>query len=289
MFFSPIFRRFSGVRHVHPAREARIAIISTPRSGNTWLRYMLDYAYQCSSHDHGELALFNPLEAPWLDLPDRCIIMTQWHPVEPLTTLLKEHRFFTVTLARHPLDVLISILQYAPCEGSLRWLEGEEGDERPIFGVAPESEEFIRYATSRRAQTLLNVSAQWWSTDGCHRIRYEDLVRNPRRQLARIARSMGVAPKVCFEDTVVACTFERLRNPVTARSIWKGKPGLWRTLLTRQVAHRIASAHSSVFSTLGYVCDPDRTLDSRKASQNWSRLVSAKVSGISVGASKTVA
>ncbi len=47
-------------------------------------------------------------------------MMTHWHRVEPLPTLWNEHRFLTVTLARHPLDVLISILRYAPCEGSTR-------------------------------------------------------------------------------------------------------------------------------------------------------------------------
>lgn len=289
MFFPPIIRRISEMRHPRASGKSRIAIVSTPRSGNTWLRLMLDHAYQFSSRANGELALYNPLEAPWAELPERCIIMTHWHRTEPLPSLLKEHQFNNLTLARHPMDVLISILQYAPCEGSLRWLEGQEGDERPIFGVAPESEEFIRYATSPRAQALLEVSAQWWSTAECHRIRYEELVRNPKRQLARIARTIGVAPTVSFDDTVIACTFERLRNPVTARHFWKGKPGLWRTLLTSQVAQRIGMAHSRVFSTLGYVCNPDRTLTSRRALQNWSRLNAAKTTGISVGASKSVA
>jgi hypothetical protein len=215
--------------------------------------------------------------------------MSHWHQVEPLTALLNEHRFFQITLARHPLDVLISILQYAPCEGSLRWLDGEGGDERSIYGVAPESEEFIRYATSRRAQALLEVSAEWWSSQECHRIRYEDLVRHPRWQLGRIARRLGAMPEVGFEETVAACTFERLRNPVTARFVWKGKPGLWKTLLTRPVAQRIAAAHARVFAALGYACDPDRSLDSRRATQNWARLVAAKSSSVPVGASKSVA
>lgn len=290
MFFQPIIQRFSGARHKNPPGEARIAIVSTPRSGNTWLCQMLDHAYECATRQHGELALYNPLEAPWPNLPDRCIVMTHWHRVEPLPTLWNEHRFLTVTLARHPLDVLISILRYAPCEGSLGWLGGQEGDERPIFGVMPESDAFIQYATSRRAKALLAVSTQWWTAPGVHRIRYEDLVRNPKRQLAQIAKLVGTAPSVSFEEAVTACATQRFRNPITARPIWPGKPGLWRTLLTAHVARRIAAAHEDVFSALGYDCNPDPTLDWRKATHNWSRIISARAaSSLAYGPSQSVA
>ncbi len=84
------------------------------------------------------------------------------------------------------------------------------------------------------------------------------------------------APSVSFEEAVTACATQRFRNPITARPIWPGKPGLWRTLLTAHVARRIAAAHEDVFSALGYDCNPDPTLDWRKATHNWSRIISSQ-------------
>jgi len=288
MLFQPFFKRFACGTPTSD-KALRIAILSTPRSGNTWLRHMLDHAYQCSQLDHGEYLLFNPLEIPWLNLPRRCILMSHWNRNEPLPTLLKEHQFATFTLARHPLDVLISILLYAPSEGSLRWLNGREGDERSIYGAAPDSEAFLEYAVSTRARALLEVSAEWWSDRTCQQIRYEDLVRNPRKQLSRIARILGVRPSTPFDLTIRSCTFEVLRNPISSRHVWKGKPGLWRTLLTRPVALRIAKAHAKIFSTLGYICNPDRNLNYRRASQNWSRLIAAQDWGRRPGTTRSVA
>lgn len=270
--------RIRGILQGNSRNQVRIAVVSTPRSGNTWLRLMLNHAYRFDQHDNGELHLYNPYETPWSDLPDRCVMMTHWHRVEPLVSFLKEHRFTVVTLARHPLDVLLSILQYSPCEGSLRWLEGMNGDERPIFHTTPQSETFLHYATSPRAQALLDVSAQWWTARGCHRIRYEDLVAEPTRTLSQLGRRFGAPPSVSFRESVEAHKLERLqttenqRAHIPARHFWQGKPGLWRSLFSADSAHRIAEAHTKVFSTLGYTCNPDPAMDASEATRNWESL-----------------
>src|SRR5262249_27221253 len=153
------------------------------------------------------------------------------------------------------------ILQYAPCGGSLRWLEGKGGGEESIFHATPLSPKFRAYATGPRAQALLAVSPQWWSAPNCHRVRYEDLVRHPRRDLARRCGRVGVEPRVGCDEAVEACSFERLRNPETARHFWQGKPGLWRRLLTPDVARDLAAAHREAFEALGYDCDPKGSTD----------------------------
>lgn len=202
-------------------------------------------------------------------------MMTHWHRVEPLVSLLKANQFKLVTLARHPLDVLLSILQYAPCGGSLRWLEGKDGDERPIFHTAPLSDAFLEYATSPRAQALLAVSAQWWTAPGCHRIRYEELVQNPEQTLCRLGKKLSAPPSVPFAESVEVNKLDRLqsteqqRTHLLARHFWQGKPGLWRSLLPAEAVHRIARAHSKVFATLGYTCSPDPSLDTATANRNW--------------------
>lgn len=278
--FMGLFSFFDRIRAASPwggrHRRGRLAIVSTPRCGNTWLRRMLNHSYRFSAQENGELHPYNPLEAPWSALPDRCILMTHWDRVEPFTSLLKEHGFFVVTLARHPLDVLLSVLQYAPSGGSLRWLEGFNGDERPIYHVTPQSDEFRRYAVGPRARALLSVSAQWWRAPGCHRLRYEDLVADPLKSLSGLARAMGEEPLVPFEESIEAHRIERLRTAETARHFWQGKPGLWRTLLSADEAQRIADAHRDVFATLGYSCTPDPSISTAVASHNWSQVATSR-------------
>lgn len=253
----------------------RIAIVATPRSGNTWLRRMLDHVYRFSEGGpECEMALYNPLEAPWSNMPEHCILMAHWHRVAPFRDLLKKHDFRVITLARHPLDVMISILQYSGCGYSLRWLEGEAGDEQPIFSATPTSPEFLQYALGPRARALMSVSPEWWRASGTQRVRYEKLVADPLGELGRLVKSLGVEPRGRLEEAVEACKIDRLRNNETARHFWKGQIGLWKSLMTARVARRIALEHRSAFSLFGYPCDPDETLSKEQAEENW-RLLNA--------------
>ena len=53
----------------------RVAIVSTPRSGNTWLRHLLMRLY-----DIPGLAVHSPAELDWALLPDRCVFQLHWPP-----------------------------------------------------------------------------------------------------------------------------------------------------------------------------------------------------------------
>ncbi len=199
-------------------------MVSTPRSGNSWLRRLLDHVYGFSGEDRGELALYNPLEAPWSGLPGRCVLMTHWPRAGPLPALLEEHGFRVVTLARHPLDVLISILHYAPSGASLRWMEGDQGDERPIFGASPRSAAFLDYATGPRARALLSVSPAWWSAPGSLRVRYEDLVRDPLGRLAKLTRSLEHAPVSAWPTRSPPARSTACARPRPAPTSGRGSP-----------------------------------------------------------------
>ena len=109
-----------------------MAIISTPRSGNTWLLHLLSKLYQAST-----LTVHNPIELDWGQLPAACILQVHWHPARNFLAHLSNSGFRVVVLARHPLDVLISILQFSLHDPTCRWLEGEGGNERTIYGAMP--------------------------------------------------------------------------------------------------------------------------------------------------------
>src|SRR6266403_798552 len=85
----------------------RIAIVSTPRLGNTWLRQLLMRVY-----DMPGLAFHSPADIAWALLTERCVLQLHWPPTPSFRKLLVEHNVRTLVLCRHPLDVLISILHF---------------------------------------------------------------------------------------------------------------------------------------------------------------------------------
>ena len=244
-------------------------MVSTPRSGNTWTRRLLATAYGLE-----EWAVHNPDDLNWDGLSRRCLLQLHWHHALPFTSLLDRHGFQVVVLSRHPLDVLMSILHFAPNEPqTARWLEGEGGDEVAIHGALPCSRAFLDYATGPRAAALLSVSPEWRRAGDSHGLRYEDLVSDPAGELLRLAEALGhpVAPEA-IAGAVAANSLENLRATNLNQHFWQGRPGLWKTLLTADTARRIADAHAGVFAAGGYACDPDEDLTPARADANWYRL-----------------
>lgn len=245
--------------------RVRLAVISTPRSGNTWFRFLLHSAFGLEQH-----AVHNPDEVDWAHLPERYVLQLHWSPTEQLRRQLAEHDFQAVTLARHPLGVLISILHYVMNRTtSSRWLEGAGGDETSIVGALPRSGAFLRYATGNRAQALLAVSADWWNVPGACRVRYEELVANPLLTLERLAKELKVEPVVPLTESIDTFRIDRLREVRSDQHAWRGDPSLWKTLLTAAEAQQICDAHSLVLQTLGYECDADAALEPAQADLNW--------------------
>jgi hypothetical protein len=251
----------------------RLALLSTPRSGNNWLRELLGKLYQVPSH-----AAHNPEDVDWAGLPRDCIFAIHWQRVPSFVRLLQGQGFRVIVLARHPLDVLISILQFCWRSPTERWLEGEGGNERPLHGAMPRSAAFLDYATGPRAAALFRVSLDWWRFPGCLAVRYEDLVGDPDNTVAQLVGQIGRPPRLPIPEALAATSLPALRTLTGDRHhFWQGKVGLWKSLLTAPEARAVAEAHRGFFSELGYQCDPDPCLTPGQADRNWVELVGAKV------------
>jgi hypothetical protein len=247
------------------SQPIRVVIASTPRTGNTWLRHLLSTVYQIPT-----IAVHNPRDLDWDQLPPECVLQMHWHPIPSFLSRLEKGGFRVVVMARHPLDVLISILHFSLHEPTARWLEGEDGNERPIYGAMPRSSAFLRYATGKRSRILLSVTPEWWSLPGAIQIRYEALLHDQQGELERLVRDIGGEPRQSLAGALGATTIPRLR--VMAQNdhhFWQGKAGLWKKFLPVREAVEIARAHVSVFDTLGYTCDPDLELVDVQADLNW--------------------
>ncbi len=248
----------------------RIALVSMPRSGNTWLRHMLVRALELES-----TSAHLPSEVNWDSLRQRMVLQIHWPRDEAFLSRLRQHDFRTVVLARHPLDVLISALVFSQHdESTLRWLGGAGGDERTIAGASPTSDAFLDYATGPRARAILGVSAQWWTAADVCRVRFEDLVRNPLAQLTGLLAALGVDSRQSLAEIVAESNAEGMRSLSVGMSyfVWQAQCGLWKQLLTAPAARRICDAHQDLMKSLGYVCDPDESLLPADAEHTWRRL-----------------
>jgi hypothetical protein len=248
----------------------RLAIVSSPRSGNTWLRAMLAEAYQFEY----QRALHRPSDLGWRRLSPRLLLQLHWPPTHAFRARLARHRFRVITLARHPLDLLISVMRFSSHEPeTAQWLNGRNGDESAIHGAAPMSKAFLDYAVGPRAAVLLGVGPRWWGRPGVHCIRYEDLVRDPIDTLEKLLAALGKPTNPdSLPQAILAGSFHKLRADSDNQHFWKGQPGVWKKLLTADAATRIAAAHPRSFQDLGYDCDPDPALTAEEAQANWRQL-----------------
>jgi hypothetical protein len=213
------------------------------------------------------------LQLHWTRLPERCVFILHWHCEPALISQLRQQGCHIVVLARHPLDVLLSILRYCIFDAT-KWLEGEGGGEQKIRTVLPCSEAFLNYATGPRAAALLSISREWWPTPDTIKVRYEDMVRSTHGEVERLIDDIGEAPRRTLAEAVSATSLKELRKRHSPRHyhFWQGQPGLWKKLLPPHMAHSIAEVHQAVFAELEYPCDPDPDLDGEQANGHWMQL-----------------
>lgn len=241
----------------------RFAIVSAPRSGNSWVRRVL-----CDALGIKEDAQHNYLN--FRDMPDATGIQIHW-PREPnFQKFLKGSGFRPVVILRHPLDILCSVMHFIRHEpATSRWLEGNGDIPSDLVGQDPASDAFLRYATGFGAETLLSPSYQWFHDPASILFRYEEGVARGAAAFYDSFQCLGLAPG-SIERALVTHdlgVFQALPN----KHGWQGMPGLWRDIVPSRHAQRIYERHKTLFDTLGYGV-PETDLDVASARGNWTRL-----------------
>jgi hypothetical protein len=242
-----------------PRQPLRLAMIGTPRSGNTWLRRVLATAYEFGGEAGWETSVHDPADLDWGAEPPRSIVQVHLSRTREYESLLASQGVRPVVPSRHPFDVLISILQYAThVHDTHRWLFGAGGDEVAIRGLDPNHPAFLEYARGPRAGALLDVSPAWSQAPGAIPVRYEDLVNNPLPTLEGLARMIGQQPVVDWPTALEQNTKDELRKSHGFGHIWKGRPGLWRSLLTAESVAALAEILHPLLPEPA-IADPDLT------------------------------
>jgi hypothetical protein len=236
-------------------------LVSYPRSGNTWTRFLIaNLMYP------GERVTFANIERL---IPDTASQSNRALKRTPRPRIIKTHQYFDhrygrmIYIVRDPRDVALS---YYDFHRKYRTIE----DSYPLEAWV---KDFVRgNLTSADWGTWGENVASWFYTRGRSAdfllLRYEDMVENTPRELARIAHHLGVEVTADRLDEVIRrSSADRMRelekveeNEWVATKkhrkdipfIRVAKAGGWRTKLPEPCVALIESSWGDLMSTLGY-------------------------------------
>lgn len=178
-------------------------ILSTPKTGNTWLRWLLHYAY-------GTPIVELPNE--WDDqfaatLPASFVTHQHLPPSESLVRWLVQNRVAVLTTIRHPGDTFISLFHF------VKW--SDDGADPALTSLKDDGD-----SPGRNAQRYLQYSfpqayalSLSWARLGAFTVRYEDLLANPVEELRRITQTIAPIHDDRIRAAAFLCKPEQLTRP----------------------------------------------------------------------------
>src|SRR5260370_11438425 len=181
----------------------KIVILSAPKTGNTWLRWLLHYTYEIPIAE---------LPGEWApgcgeDLPPSFVTHQHLRPSKSLVRWLVESKAVFLTTIRHPADTVLSYFHYvkwhyAGADPSLAMLK-QDGD-RPGKNAL----KCINYSFPQNYAVSLA-----WAKLGSHVVRYEDLLGDPLSQLREITSKIVPLDEERLKTAVFLCKPEQLTRP----------------------------------------------------------------------------
>jgi len=246
----------------------RVAIIASPRSGNSWLKKLL-----ADTLGLEEFAVHNWHEVI-NQLPESCLLQIHWYREPGFQMFLRDNGFKIVTITRHPLDILLSVLRFCKYDqNNARWLEGNCNlDSLFEQEVSPTCPAFLNWCTSFGCENLLSVTYQWFHEPDVLKVRFEELLHNPRETINTLA-SRIVGTSISIPDAVLEKYNLLYWKSLPNKHGWQGKAGLWKELYSRRTCRAIYERHQRVFDVLGYGIDDAMASNSfQKIAERWKEL-----------------
>jgi len=245
--------------------DLRILILSTPKTGSTWLRSLLSGIYR--------------LPQLYLEPGFDCVALnrggTRWvaqyhlRPHAELTAWIREQHAIPITTIRHPADVLISLFHH------LRSFRAQSIDFDFVRRMLSASFDRGNITTDSSGQPFwadLAFSLDWMSEAGTHVVRYEDLRSDPPGTLRELTSRISAVPDERIEAAIEMSDLLLMRALAGRFGGFfrEGRIGSWRDLLPPDVIEvfRSVAPYAGQVAALGYSMDPadpmiNRTLPSR--------------------------
>lgn len=159
-----------------------------------------------------------------------------------------------VTVARNPIDTLISGFMFVQKNPYLNWLDGK------VFPFAikwknldPSSSEFYKWSMSKGAEAMLSVSKSWWNIAD-EVIKYEDYKTEPAESISRVLKTID--PEVTYTAAQIEKVVNKLDGSflVNTKNVhrWNGGLNYAEKYIPADYLVNIRNYHNDAFEVLGY-------------------------------------
>jgi len=244
-----------------PDPNLRILILSTPKTGNTWLRHLLGGVYRLP-----QFYLPPDFDCAALDgAGNRWVTHYHTRPNPQLLAWIREHRPVVITTIRHPGDVLISLYHH------LHNFRSGELDPDFLHRMLSAGFERTHMTTDSSGQPFsadLACSLEWMAYEETHVVRYEDLRADTVGTLRALTARISPATDERIAAAIEMCDLDLMRKMAGtyAGFFREGGIGSWRDKLPAETvdALRNTEPYASQLGALGYSMDPADPLASRQ-------------------------
>lgn len=256
--------------------QLKILIVSTPKTGNTWVKQLLSTIY-----DLPVVFVGNTLDsAPETleGLGERWIAHQHWVLTPNLLRWGRENGLVFVTTVRHPGDTLLSLYHFLRSYANT--FRDSASDfvalmnlDRMAWGEVPGDgkkvgKHLLWYVQEQFLQEL-EQSLLWMRAPETLPVRYEDLWRDPLSALTQLTDRISPVSRDCIERAIEACDIGLMRSLAERdhQLFRQGGVGGWRTGLppeTLAVLRRV-EPYPTYAAALGYTFDPDDPLTTAPA------------------------
>ncbi len=274
-------------------QNLKILIVSTPKTGNTWLKCLLAGAYDLPLVEfptpefwrHFDRRRFDGLGSTW-------IAHQHFPPLESFVGWARERGIVLVTTVRHPGDTLVSLYHYIqnfagktqidPETIQLLRCGKEEQSQRSSLQLTQGLETYVR----EKFFKALNFSIAWLQRDLSYGVRYEDLWYSSVDTLQALTDQIYPISFEAVEATVEKCRLERMRIAAGDHALFfrGGGVGGWKSSLPASIVQllRESPPYPLQFKWLGYSLDPQDTFSGPPATSTASAI---PVEGVACSAS----
>jgi hypothetical protein len=238
-------------KRAHDIDDLRILIVSTPKTGNTWVKHLLATIYDLPivpigmAFDADEIAGLGPR---W--------ITHQHYAARPeVIDCAQRNNIVMVTTIRHPCDALLSMFHFV-----------RNFSDRLVFADVDPAPQMARDGDTMGEHTAayvkngfstsLDISLSWIRSGRSHVVRYEDLQADPVAALQGLTADICPVPSDQIQRAIELCDIDRMRNlpGQDPRFFRKGAVGGWRAEIPQKITDifRQTEPYPSQFAALGY-------------------------------------
>ena len=234
-------------RHLPQRESPRVMILSCPKTGNVWVRWLLHHAYGVPQVE---------LPNGWSDevarsLPSAFVTHQHLRPVPELIEWMERNRVTVITTVRHPADTLLSYFHF------IKWA-GAPGDpaKRTVSDGDRPGDRTLEFARGAFAETY-SISLEW-ARLGAKVVRYESLLENPVTALRALAAEIAPLDEDrAIEAALLSQPDQLFASGVDRRHIRTGSSGRWRRELRPDIVQAMAgmTCYREACDTFGYDWD----------------------------------